>query len=338
MVKKSLIGLSAREISAFIGPAGFKIPIAVLVSHSIYKRRSSDIELFKDVPKRLKDILKENFVTGIFQPFASERSADGTIKYLFRTVDGRMFESVYIPDNKRNTICISTQSGCRMGCSFCVTADYGFHGNLSAGEIVNQAISIPDADKITHVVLMGMGEPLDNLDNVLKACEIMTSEWGISISPRNVTVSTVGITPGIVKFLQGTECNLALSLYSPFSDERAALVPAEKKYPVKDIIEILKDFKVRKKRRLSLAYIMIKDLNDTDRHLMELRSLAGGSGIRINLLPYHQTGKDMNACSSPERMLYFKHNLVTSGISASIRRSRGIDISAACGLLAADLR
>jgi 23S rRNA (adenine2503-C2)-methyltransferase len=219
-----------------------------------------------------------------------------------------------------------------------VTAGYGYHGNLSAGEIVNQVISIPGADKINHVVLMGMGEPMDNLDNVLKACEILTSDWGLALSPRNVTVSTVGITPEVEKFLRNTECNLTLSLFSPFSEERVELVPAEKKYPVKDILAILKDYRVRKKRRLSLAYVMIKDLNDTDRHLSELKSLIGGTGIRINLLPYHQTGKDIKTSSSAVRMLYFKHNLIISGVSASIRRSRGLDISAACGLLAADLK
>jgi 23S rRNA (adenine2503-C2)-methyltransferase len=338
MVKKSLIGLTAAEISALIVSEGFKIPHAVSISHAIYKKRTSDIGLFKNVPQKLKDRLKDNFCTGIFPPVAPEFSADGTIKYLFSTADGRLFESVFIPDNKRNTVCVSTQSGCRMGCSFCVTARYGFHGNLSAGEIVNQVISIPSADQVTHVVFMGMGEPMDNLDNVLKACEILTAEWGLSLSPRNVTVSTVGITHGILKFLQSTECNLALSLFSPFAEERAELVPAERKYPVKSIIDILKDYKVKKKRRLSLAYVMIKDLNDTERHLSELKSLIKGSGIRVNLLPYHTTEKDSHYSSPPARMIYFKHNLLISGISASVRKSRGVDISAACGLLASGMK
>ncbi len=338
MEKKNLIGLSPEEISDFIVPAGFKISSAVSISHGIYKKRTNDIELFKNISRKLKDYLKEHFTAEIFPPLAFERSVDGTTKYLFKTAEGKLFESVYIPDSKRNTVCVSTQSGCRMGCSFCATAGYGFHGNLSAAEIVNQIISLPGTDKVTHVVLMGMGEPMDNPDNVLKACRILTSEWGLAVSPRNVTVSTVGITPEIVRFLNGTECNLSVSLFSPFSEERAELVPAEKKYPVKEIVGILKDYKVRKKRRLSLAYVMIKDLNDTDRHLSELNSLVGDSGIRINLLPYHPTGKDAKISSSYERMMYFKHNLVISGISASIRRSRGIDISAACGLLASGLR
>ena len=224
-----------------------------------------------------------------------------------------------------------------MGCSFCVTARYGFHGNLSPSEIVNQIISIPAAERVTHVVIMGMGEPLDNLDNVLKACEIITAGWGLALSPRNVTVSTVGITPGIVKFLEDSDCNLTLSLHSPFPEERMGVVPVEKIYPVKRILEILKRYPVKKKRRLSLAYVMIKDLNDSERHLEEIKVLLKGSKVRVNLLPYHQIRDDLHTSSPEERMLYFKHNLVISGISASIRKSRGIDISAACGLLAAGL-
>ena len=336
MAKKCLNGLSAGEISVLIGSEGFDNTFATSVANSIYKKRTTDFELFKKIPNKLKDILKETFITGIFPPLESELSADGTVKYLFKTTEGKLFETVYIHDNKRNTVCVSTQSGCRMGCSFCVTAGYGFHGDLTAGEIVNQVISLPGADNVTHVVLMGMGEPMDNLDNVLKACHILTSDWGLSLSPRNVTVSTVGITPGIKKFLEDSPCNLVLSLFSPFEKERKAFIPAEIKYPVKNILKLLKEYPVRKSRRFSLAYVMIQDLNDTDRHLSELKTLIGDSGIRVNLLPFHPSGKDLFSSSSPERMLYFKHDLVISGISASIRKSRGVDISAACGLLARD--
>jgi 23S rRNA (adenine2503-C2)-methyltransferase len=218
-----------------------------------------------------------------------------------------------------------------------VTANYGFRGNLSAGDIVNQIISIPEASKVTHIVFMGMGEPFDNLENVLKACEIITSEWGLAVSPRNVTVSTVGITPGIEKFLERSNCNLTFSVHSPFSEERKLYVPVENHHPAYRIIEIMKNYPIRKKRRLSLAYVMIKDINDSDSHLEGLKALVKGSKIRINLLPYHQTGENTNAPSSDQRMQFFKHNLIISGISASVRKSRGVDISAACGLLASDL-
>ncbi len=237
----------------------------------------------------------------------------------------------------RDTICVSTQSGCRMGCPFCVTARYGFHGDLDTCDIISQILGIPTAGKVTHVVFMGMGEPLDNLENVLKACEILSAEWGMALSPRNITVSTVGITPAIIPFLEKTGCNLTLSLFSPFPEERIKVVPAENKYPAIEIIEIMKGFPLKKKRRLSVAYVMISNVNDTDRHLEGLKKMLKGSGIRVNLLPYHSVQGDENVSSAEERMMYFKHNLVISGISASIRRSRGADISAACGLLASGL-
>ena len=224
-----------------------------------------------------------------------------------------------------------------MGCPFCATGKYGFHGNLSAGEIVNQVIGIPEAEKITHVVFMGMGEPMDNFDNVLKAAAILTAEWGRALSVRNITVSTVGITPAIKRFLNESECNLTVSLFSPFFAERKKFLPVENKYPVEEIINAMRNARLRKKRRLTLSYVMIKDLNDSDEHLSELCKLLSGSDIRINLIPYHQLAGDEYFSSPGERMQLFKHNLVTSGISASIRKSRGSDISAACGLLAASM-
>jgi 23S rRNA (adenine2503-C2)-methyltransferase len=338
MIKKNLCGLTANDIFSLIEPSGFTLSHAVSISNSIYKKGACEILQITKISKKLKDDLATYTRIGTFKPVSYEDSADKTVKYLFRTDSGKEFETVYIPDNKRNTICVSTQSGCRMGCRFCATARYGFNGNLSAGDIVNQIISIPDAGKVTHVVFMGMGEPMDNLENVLKACEIITSEWGLSISPRNVTVSTVGIASGIEKFLKNSECNMTLSLHSPFIKERRRFVPAEWQNPVHDIIEVMKNYPVKKKRRLSVAYVMIKDINDTDSHLKELNTLLQGSKIRVNILPYHSAGNDSYSSSSDERMKLFKHNLVVSGISASIRKSRGIDISAACGLLAAGLK
>ncbi|TAL58897.1 MAG: radical SAM protein [Bacteroidetes bacterium] len=337
MVKTGLCGLNPDEVLDVIGTSGYSHKHAVSILNNIYKKRSGDFSQIATIPGKLKEKLADKTCSGIFKPIDSEVSADKTVKYLFRTGTGKEFETVYIPDNKRNTVCVSSQSGCRMGCPFCVTARYGFKGNLTAGEIVNQIISIPGSDKVTHVVFMGMGEPLDNLEDVLKACEIITAEWGLAISPRNVTVSTVGITHGIEKFLINSRCNMTLSLYSPFVEERKRIIPVEKVYSVQEILEIMKNYPVRKNRRLSVSYVMIKDRNDTDRHLEGLKILLNGSAIRINILPYHPAGDDPNTSSSDERMQYFKHNLVISGISASIRKSRGTDISAACGLLATGL-
>jgi 23S rRNA (adenine2503-C2)-methyltransferase len=334
MVKKSLCGLTADEISDLIRPSGFTSAHAVSISNSIYKKGVSNISEIVKIPYRLKDGLFNIAITGIYLPLASEVSTDKSVKYLFRTDNGKQFETVYIPDNKRNTVCVSTQSGCRMGCSFCITGKYGFRGNLTAGDIVNQILAIPQAGKVTHVVFMGMGEPMDNLENVLKACRIITAEWGLAISSRNVTVSTVGLKPHVEQFLQRSDCNLTLSLYSPFSEERREIIPVENKYPVREIIEIMKNFPLKKKRRLSLAYVMVKNLNDTDSHLEGLKSVLKGSTIGVNLLSYHPGNNDENCSSTAERMQFFKHNLIISGISASIRKSRGADISAACGLLA----
>jgi 23S rRNA (adenine2503-C2)-methyltransferase len=338
MVKKSLCGLTADEIFDLIRPLNFTSSHAVSISNSIYKKGILNISEIVKIPYRLKEELYNIAATGIYLPLASEVSADKSVKYMFRTENGKEFETVYIPDNKRNTVCVSTQSGCRMGCSFCITGRYGFRGNLTAGEIVNQILAIPQAGKVTHIVFMGMGEPMDNLENVLKACSIITAEWGLAISSRNITVSTVGIMPGVEQFLQKSDCNLTLSLYSPFSAERREIIPVENKFPVHNIIEMMKNFPLKKRRRLSLAYIMIKNLNDTDSHLEELKSILKGSKIRVNLLPYHPGNIDKNCSSPAERMQFFKHNLIISGISASIRKSRGADISAACGLLAAGLK
>jgi 23S rRNA (adenine2503-C2)-methyltransferase len=331
---KSLCGLTADEIYDLISSSAYTRIQAVSVSISIYKKHISDISNFVKIPYRLKEMLIKIARTGINMPLASEISEDKSVKYLFRTDDGKEFETVYISDKNRNTVCVSTQSGCRMGCSFCVTARYGYRGNLTAGEIVNQIISIPQSEYINHVVFMGMGEPMDNLENVLKACKIITAEWGLAISARNVTVSTVGLMPEIENFLRISDCNLTLSLYSPFPQERKKTVPAENIYPVNKILDMIKNYPLKKKRRLSVAYVMIKDFNDTDRHLEELKALLTGSSIRVNLLPYHTFPGDHMSSSSSERMQVFKHNLIVSGISASIRKSRGTDISAACGLLA----
>ena len=338
MVKKVLCGLTADEIFDLIRPLNFTSSHAISISNSIYKKGILNISEIVKIPYRLKEELYNIAATGIYLPLASEVSADKSVKYMFRTENGKEFETVYIPDNKRNTVCVSTQSGCRMGCSFCITGRYGFRGNLTAGEIVNQILAIPQAGKVTHIVFMGMGEPMDNLENVLKACSIITAEWGLAISSRNITVSTVGIMPGVEQFLQKSDCNLTLSLYSPFSAERREIIPVENKFPVHNIIEMMKNFPLKKRRRLSLAYIMIKNLNDTDSHLEELKSILKGSKIRVNLLPYHPGNNDKNCSSPAEKMQFFKHNLIISGISASIRKSRGADISAACGLLAAGLK
>jgi len=337
MNKTRLCGLTADDIFRLIQTGAYAYPHALKVANSIYKKGIPDISQVDGISKQLAAFLNEKTETGIYPPVSSEFSADGTIKYLFISREGRKFESVWMADRNRKTVCVSTQSGCKMGCPFCVTGKFGFHGDLTAGDIVNQAISSSNGEKPTHVVFMGMGEPMDNLENVLKACEILSAEWGLALSPGNITVSSVGITPAIAEFLRRSSCNLAISLYSPFSDERREVVPAESIYPVRKIINMMKAFPAARKRRFSVAYMMIRGVNDSTKHLEGLKMLLAGSGVRVNLLPYHRTGEDTRESSSDETMMSFKHGLVTSRISASIRKSRGADISAACGLLASGL-
>jgi len=334
MERKILCGLTPDDIIHATDIAGLSMPTAISVTNSLYKKRLRDISEFPKIPGRLKSILGELFTPGLYDPESSVTSSDGTIKFLFRNNAGLVFETVYMSDGKRNTVCVSSQSGCRMGCPFCATGRLGFMGDLSAGDIVNQVISLPEASKINHIVFMGMGEPMDNIENVLKVCTILTSQWGLALSPREITVSTVGIIPGIERFLAGSDCNLAFSLFSPFPYERVRAVPAERLHPAEAIIGMMKNYPLKKKRRMSIAYVMMKDINDTERHLQGLKDLLRGSSVRINLIPYHPVS-DGEAVSSPSStMMHFKHELVISGISASVRRSRGADISAACGLLA----
>lgn len=337
MDRIDLCGLTFDEINSEVLKMGGTSVQSLKISNGIYKRGNLAFSEIDNLSKKLRTCLEKSCATGIFYPEQTETSLDGTEKYLFINDKGQKYESVYIPDKERHTVCVSTQSGCRMGCPFCATGNYGFYGNLLAGDIVNQVTGNPYAMKINHVVFMGMGEPMDNLDNVLKACDILTAEWGKALSARNITVSTVGITPGIRRFLAESDCNLTVSLFTPFFEERKRIVPAEKKYPVDEIIGMLRHATLKKKRRITFSYVMIQGLNDTDAHLAELKKLFTGSGIRINLLPYHPLRDDINFSSSHERIQHFKHQLVTSGVSASIRKSRGSDISAACGLLASGL-
>jgi 23S rRNA (adenine2503-C2)-methyltransferase len=321
-----------------VNETGYSSSYAGIIANSVYKRKTANLLLDKKIPPKLARLIMEICDTDIIGPERSESSADGSIKYIYRNKEGLLFESVFIPEPKRKTVCVSVQSGCRMGCPFCATSSYGFHGNLDAGDIVNQVLGIPGSPEVTHIVFMGMGEPLDNRENLFKAIEIFTSDWGMSISPANITVSTVGIYRGVKDFLSSSKCNLTLSLFSPFSDERIRVVPAEKKNPASDIISLMKEYPLRRRRRLSIAYVMIKDINDSDRHLEALIKMISVSGIRINLLPFHRTGDESFFPSPAERISFFRERLSEAGIPATIRKSRGSDIFAACGLLAGNIK
>jgi 23S rRNA (adenine2503-C2)-methyltransferase len=238
-----------------------------------------------------------------------------------------------IPENDRITVCVSSQVGCKMGCLFCMTGKQGFQGQLTAGEIVNQIRSIEEAGQVTNIVYMGMGEPFDNLDEVLKSLEILTSEWGYAMSPRRITVSTIGIVPGMKTFLDLSDAHLAVSLHTPFDDERRKLMPVQVAYPLNDVLREIRNWDLGKQRRVSFEYIMFKGLNDTTRHVNELARLLNGIKCRINLIRFHPIPGTPLKGSDDETLFAFKDKLNDKGILTTIRASRGQDIYAACGLL-----
>jgi 23S rRNA (adenine2503-C2)-methyltransferase len=286
-----------------------------------------------DLSLNARSLLGNDYETGLIPPVSVATGGDGTKKYLFNLSGNRFIETAYIPDRDRATVCLSVQSGCRMGCRFCMTAQQGFQGNLTANEILNQFRSIPEHESLTNIVFMGMGEPLDNLEEVLRSLEILTSEWGYGWSPTRITVSTVGITGKIEEFLSKSKCHLAVSLHSPFDSERQSLMPAQKAHPVKEILDTIRGFEFGRQRRVSFEYIVFKGLNDTPAHVRELARILNGIRCRINLIRFHDIpGSEF---SSPDRheMEAFRDSLNAKGITATIRASRGQDINAACGLL-----
>jgi len=328
-----LAGLSLTETEELLAQIKIDRRYGRRLLYWIYKKGIRIFSEINDIPKEVLSVLSACFSTGLSEPVSKVVSSDGTVRYLFTTEKGLLHESVYIPEGRRETVCISVQSGCRMGCRFCATGQNGWRGNLTAGELVNQVVRLPH--KVTHVVLMGMGEPGDNIDEVIKALRVLTADWGLAIGKRRVTVSTVGVTPAVKRLLEETECNITLSLYSPFPAERLEAIPSEAVWTYMETLDLMKKYMADRDRRFTVAYVMIKGKNDTEKHLEELKRILSGTGVRVNLLPYHRTGADSYCSSDRETMMRFKHLLVTSGVGASVRKSRGEDIEAACGMLAA---
>lgn len=325
-------GLEPEEFQSLLASRGIDGRYARRLLYWIYRKAVRSFEDVNDIPRQVLKVVGEHFEPGLYSPADSARSSDGSVRYLYSTPGDLLHETVWLPDGKRQTVCISVQSGCRMGCSFCATGQNGWGGNLTAGEIVNQVISLPH--DFTHIVLMGMGEPGDNIGEVIKACNILTAEWGLAAGSGKVTVSTVGVTPAVIRLLDETKCNITLSLHSPFAGERLKVIPAEALWPFAETLSLMKKYGGNRRRRFTVAYVMIRGKNDSDSHLEELKRLLSGTGIRVNLLPYHPVSEDGEQSSDHSTMMTFKHRLVTSGISASVRRSRGADVSAACGMLA----
>ena len=331
--KETLYGKNPDELAALCAAEGMPRFAARQIARWLYVRHTEEPQRMTDLSAASRARLAERFTTALHAPERVTVSADGTKKYLFRTAQGHFIESAYIPDGERATLCVSSQAGCRMGCRFCATGRQGLQHSLSAAEILNQIVSLPERDRLTNVVFMGMGEPLDNLDNVLRALGIMTADWGFAWSPTRITLSTAGVAPQLRRLLDRTKVHLAVSLHNPFPEERAQIMPVERAWPIRSIIDILREYDFTHQRRVSFEYIVLSGMNDSPRHIRELVRLLNGIKCRINLIRFHRIPSSPFFSPDDEAMLRFRDALTARGIHTTIRASRGEDIRAACGLL-----
>lgn len=328
-----LYGKTLAELSAACAELGLPRFTPKQIVKWLYNKHIYNPEEMTDISAAGRVALSGRFISGISAPQREWTSADGTKKYLYGTLQGHFIEAAYIPDQDRATLCVSSQAGCRMGCRFCATGRQGLQQSLSATEILNQIESLPERDGLSNLVFMGMGEPLDNTDNVLKALEILTAEWGFGWSPTRITLSTAGVTPELERLIDATKVHLAVSLHNPFHEERAEIMPIENAYPIAEIAELLRQYDFTHQRRVSFEYIVMSGLNDSPRHIKGLCSLLNGIKCRINLIRFHRIPDSPYFSPDDAAMFCFRDALTTKGIQTMIRTSRGEDIQAACGLL-----
>ena len=341
MEKKTLLGLTLDELKDVARQLGMPAFTGSQIAKWIYERRVKSIDEMTNISKGNRAKLAEGYEIGCMAPIESRHSKDGTVKYLFpvRTTDGdtsrkRFVETVYIPEEGGHaTLCVSCEVGCKMNCLFCQTGKQGFHGYLTVADILNQAYSIPEADSLTNIVYMGQGEPMDNLDNVLRSTQILTAPYGWAWSPKRITVSSVGLKDKLQRFLNESDCQVAISLHSPIHEQREKLMPAEKGMAIKDVVDLLRDYDFSHQRRLTFEYIVFGGLTDSQPHAREICRLLKGLDCHVNLIRFHQIPNVPLHGASPERMETFRDYLTAHGFYCTIRASRGQDIEAACGLL-----
>ncbi|WP_319591891.1 23S rRNA (adenine(2503)-C(2))-methyltransferase RlmN [uncultured Draconibacterium sp.] len=332
-MNERLFGKTLGELQELVVELGLPKFTAKQITDWLYKKQISSIDEMTNLSKKARELLNERFVFGLTPYTKVSASIDGTRKYLFPTIQNKFIETAMIPERDRKTVCVSSQVGCKMGCLFCFTAKQGFQGQLSAGEIINQIKSIDEVEEVSNIVYMGMGEPFDNLEEVLKSLEILTSEWGFAMSPRRITVSTIGIIPGMLTFLEKSEAHLAVSLHTPFHEERQKIMPVQVAYPIEEVVEEIKSWDFGRQRRVSFEYILFEDLNDSEEHVNELARLLSGLKCRINLIRFHPVPGTPLKSPGEKTIQRFKDALNNKGILTTIRASRGQDIYAACGLL-----
>lgn len=336
--KEPLYGKTLAELESICLELSLPKFVSKQIANWLYTNRVTSIDEMSNLSNKARAALDANYCIGLSAPQKESVSKDGTKKYLFRTSKGRFIESAYIPTEDRATLCVSSQAGCRMGCDFCATGRQGLQHSLSTNEILNQVASIPESERLTNLVFMGMGEPLDNMENLLKALEIITAKWGYAWSPSRVTVSTAGVGRELRRFLDSTSVHLAVSLHNPYHDERSEIMPIEKAYPIADIMDILREYDFSRQRRVSFEYIVMSGKNNHPHHIKELCKLLNGIKCRINLIKFHKIPDSPYFSPDDEKMERFRDTLTAKGIHTTIRQSRGEDIQAACGLLSTEVK
>ena len=337
-MRETLLGKSPLELKEAALKAGLPSYAGGQLANWLYIRKARSFDEMTNISKSGREKLGEMFDLGVTLPSGCQISRDGTKKYLFPVGEGDAVEAVMIPDEDRKTLCVSSQAGCRMGCKFCMTGRQGFHGNLSASMILSQFVAIDEAPDLSNAVFMGMGEPLDNFDEVMRAIAVLTSDWGFGWSPKRITLSTIGVLPNLRKYLDSTRCHLAVSLHNPFPEERASLMPVQKAWPLEDVVSLIREYDFTGQRRVSFEYTMFAGLNDSKRHADGLIRLLKGLECRVNLIRFHKI-PDSSLETSPQIVMEsFRDRLSSHGITCTIRASRGEDIMAACGMLAGEHR
>ncbi|MDO5035355.1 MAG: 23S rRNA (adenine(2503)-C(2))-methyltransferase RlmN [Porphyromonas sp.] len=334
-MKRALLGMTLTELQDVAQELGQPKYRAQQIAEWLYQKGAASFEEMTNLSKAMREQLSERYEVGRHAPAVTQVSKDGTEKYLFplHANPNLKYETVYIPDGKRATLCVSSQVGCKMNCSFCATGKMGFQTQLSATDIINQMLSVPHSDLLTNVVFMGMGEPLDNYEEVARALEIMTASYGFAWSPRRITVSTIAPKRGLLRLLEEQEVHVAVSLHSPFSEERLSLMPVEQAFPIEEVLDTLGRYDFSGQRRLSFEYILLDGVNDSPRHAEALVRLLKPLDCRVNLIPYHAIPDIPLRPSPKEQIERFEEYLTSRGIRATTRRSRGQDIFAACGML-----
>lgn len=331
--KIHLLGMTLEQLQDIVAEEGMPRFTAKQIADWIYKKRVDSIDKMSNLSAKNREKLAAKYDIGIVPPAEAVRSVDGTIKYLYSAGGNHFVEAVYIPDGDRATLCVSSQVGCKMNCLFCMTGKQSYTANLTACEILNQIYALPEFDKLTNLVFMGMGEPCDNLSNLLQAIKILTAEYGTAMSPHRITVSTVGLRKGLKPLLEAGDYHIAVSLHHPIPEKRSELMPAERGYSIKEVVELLRGYDFSHQRRLTFEYIVFKGVNDTLYHGRELVKLLEGLDCRINLIRYHAIPSVPLEGVGADEMTKLRDFLTKSGIFTTIRASRGEDIFAACGML-----